>query len=275
MKHKRLNDFLMAFDDIGAGIPLLFIHGYPLSRMMWQPQLEGLSDIARVIAPDLRGHGNSTTEISSGRNFSPYSMEMLADDCVHLLDALEIYHPIILCGLSMGGYVSFAFYRKYPHRVAGLILAATRAIADSQAAKENRKVAIDTIKSKGINPVLDSMLSILISPSSKVGNPALITYVREIMHSVSVEGMVGDLLGMMERPDSTPLLADIKVPTIILVGNEDQIIPISEAEAMHAAISDSKLVILPEAGHLLNLEQPDLFNDVVRDYLINSIRGDI
>ena len=273
MQHIRLNDFLMAFDDIGDGFPLLFIHGYPLSRRLWKPQIEGLSDIARVIAPDLRGHGNSTTGISSGGGDVPYSMEMLADDCAQLLDTLKIDQPIILCGLSMGGYVSFAFYRKYPHRVAGLILAATRAIADSPAVKENRRKGVDRILSTGIDPIIDSMLPMLISPSSKVGNPALVEFVREIMHSVSVEGMIGDLLGMMERPDSTPLLTDINVPTIILMGNEDQIIPLNEAEEMHAAISGSKLVILPQAGHLLNLEQPDLFNDVVREYLITSIGG--
>jgi pimeloyl-ACP methyl ester carboxylesterase len=275
MQYRRLNNFMMALDDVGRGIPLLFIHGYPLSRALWKPQLEGLSDIARVIAPDLRGHGNSTSAISSGGDYSPYSMEMLADDCAQLLDALEIDQPIILCGLSMGGYVSFAFYRKYPHRVAGLILAATRAIADSPAVKENRRKAIDRIKLAGTDPILESMLPIVISPSSKAGNPEMIEYVREMMQSVSVEGMIGDLLGMIERSDSTPLLTEINVPTIILVGNEDQIIPISEAEGMHASIAGSKLAILPRAGHLLNLEQPDLFNDVVRDYLLTSIRGSI
>jgi len=269
MKSVMFNDISMALEDEGGGIPLLLIHGYPLSRHLWKPQVEGLSKFSRVIAPDLRNHGDSTSVKSSGEKYPPYFMEMLADDCVQLLDVLDIDQPVILCGLSMGGYISFSFYRKYPQRVAGLILAATRSSADSPATRENRKKAIDILKSSGSESVIASMLPMLLSPTTLLDNPALVESVKEMMRSVSLEGMIGDLMGMMERQDSTPLLADIHVPTLVMVGEDDQIIPRSEAEGMHARISNSQLLLLPQAGHLLNLEQPELFNDAVRSF-INS-----
>ena len=275
MKNVKISDISIALEDEGVGIPLLFIHGYPLNRQLWKSQVEGLSEIARVLTPDLRGHGDSTSGRFAGSDYPPYFMEMLADDCAQLLDALEINQPIILCGLSMGGYISFSFYKKYPHRVAGLILAATRSSADSPAARENRIKAVNILKSSGSDAIIDSMLPMLLSPATLGENSAMVDYVKEMMNSVSLEGMIGDLLGMMERPDSTPLLADIHVPTLILMGMDDQIIPMPEAEAMHAKIANSKLILLPQAGHLLNLEQPELFNDAVRSFLNSTMRGNL
>lgn len=273
MKNIKLHDVSIALEDEGIGIPLLLIHGYPLNRLLWRPQVDELSNLARVIAPDLRGHGDSTSIKSTGEKYPPNFMETLADDCAQLLDVLEIDQPVILCGLSMGGYISFSFYRKYPQRVGGLILAATRSSADSPAARENRIKAINILKSSGSEPVIDSMLPMLLSPTTLVNNPALVDSVKEMMRSVALEGMIGDLMGMMERQDSTPLLADIHVPTLVVMGEDDQIIPRSEAEGMQARISNSKLVLLPQAGHLVNLEQPELFNEAVRSFIISSKRG--
>jgi pimeloyl-ACP methyl ester carboxylesterase len=206
----HLRGFDMAYQEAGEGIPLLLIHGFPLNREMWAPQIQPLSSEARVIAPDLRGHGES--EAVAGN----YSMEMLAEDCHALLDHLDVDQPAIICGLSMGGYIALAYYRRYASKVAGLILAATRAGADSPEGKQNR-----------------------------------------------------DKTGMKNRPDSTGMLSKIEVPTLILYGADDQIIPFEDVETMQDAIPDVHLRILPDAGHLLNLEQPELFNRAVLTFIEN------
>ncbi len=256
-----INDVSMAYEDRGSGPPLLFIHGYPLSRALWEGQVNGLSDAARVLAPDLRGHGDSQT--TSGT----YSMELLADDCLRFLDVLHVSQPVVVCGLSMGGYVTFAFYRKYKDRVAGLILAATKAGADSLEGQANRDKAAATAREKGVSAIADSMLPKMLAAKTYEAKPDLVATVRRMMETTSLDGVVGDLMGMKERPDSTPLLAEIDKPTLILHGADDQLIPPKEGEAMHAAIKNSRLQLIPGAGHLLNMEQPELFNKAVREFV--------
>jgi pimeloyl-ACP methyl ester carboxylesterase len=260
--HVQIDGINLAFEDKGAGLPLLFIHGYPLSRRIWDAQLEGLADVARLIAPDLRGHGGSDAVRE------PYSMDMLADDCYFLLKALGITGPVVLCGLSMGGYVAFAFYRKYPEMVAGLILAATRPGEDSPEGKANREKAADLARKGGPSAIAESMLPKMLSPKSYVDRPELVHRVREIMQATSLDGILGDLMGMKSRPDSTPGLRNIKKLTLILHGNDDQLIPPSEAIAMLGAIPGARLNLLPDAGHLLNMEQPQLFNKAVHEFLM-------
>ncbi len=257
----RLPDFSLEFEERGSGTPLLFIHGYPLNRTLWTPQLEALSGALRLIAPDLRGHGQSDSMPA------PYTMEMLADDCCALLDAMGVTQPVIVCGLSMGGYVTFAFYRKYAARVAGLILAATRPGPDSPQGKTARAQAIELARERGAAAIASAMLPKMFSPQAYTARPELVEQLRRIMESTSVEGIVGDLMGMMERPDSTPTLAQIDAPTLVLHGADDQLIPLQEADAMNAGIRRSRLRVLPGAGHLLNLEQPEMFNDAVRKFI--------
>lgn len=240
---------------------MLFIHGYPLSRQLWQPQVEGLADVARLLAPDLRGHGDSQATPP------PYSMELFADDLNAFLDALGITQPVVLCGLSMGGYVAFAFYRKYARRVTGLILTATRATADSPEMRSARDQAAADARRKGVDSIINSMLPRLVSPRSYQEQPELVERVRTIMRSISLEGMSGDLAGLRDRPDSTPLLGSIHQPTLLLPGMEDQIISFKEADAMRAAIPGARLQIIPEAGHLPNLENPTAFNQAIREFL--------
>jgi pimeloyl-ACP methyl ester carboxylesterase len=213
------------------------------------------------MAADLRGHGES--EASPG----PYSMELLAGDCISLLDTLGVKQPVIVGGLSMGGYVALALYRKYRTRLAGLILAATRAGADSPEGKSNREKLAAQVKKEGIQAVIDSMHPKMLSPQTYQKNPTLVERVERIMQATSQEGMIAALLGMRDRPDSTSLLERIDMPSLVLHGADDQLIPAAEAEAMHAAIRGSRLEIIPEAGHLLNMEQPDAFNQAVRDFL--------
>ncbi|NMC13886.1 MAG: alpha/beta fold hydrolase [Chloroflexi bacterium] len=261
----KVRDITMFYEDHGQGIPVLFVHGYPLNQKIWQPQIEGLSDIVRIITPDLRGHGESQ---ASERE---YSMDLFAEDCAALLDAIPITQKIVLCGLSMGGYVSFAFLRKYSSRLAGLILTATRASPDSETVKQNREKAITQVQSEGVNKVIDNMLPKLLSPLSMAHNPALVNQVREIMQSVSSQGYIGDLTGMKNRPDSTPLLPTINIPTLLIFGDQDEIISIDEAKRLDSLIPDSRLEIINGAGHLLNLEKPEEFNTIVRDFLTKKI----
>jgi 3-oxoadipate enol-lactonase len=257
----RLRTHTLAYDERGTGRPLLFVHGYPLSRAMWAPQWSGLSDAARVLAIDLRGHGES--DVLPG----PYAMDQLADDCAGLLDALGIREPIVLGGLSMGGYVAFAFWRRYPERVAGLILAATRAGADSPEARAGRETAMATAQSAGVDAVVDSMLPRLLAPGAVEAQPELVARMRGIMAATPLTGMLGDLAGLRDRVDSTATLATITVPTLVVHGAKDQLIPLAEAERTASLIAGATLAVIDEAGHLPNLEQPERFNAAVLDYL--------
>lgn len=255
------NDFSMAFVDSCDRLTVLFIHGFPFNSSMWSPQVEDLSNFARIIAPDLRGHGASDAVPG------PYTIGQLADDCADLLGHLAVATPFVVCGLSMGGYIALEFCRRYPEHVAGLILAATRAGADSAEGKANRDKTIADVDAGGMSVLVDGMLPKLLSPETAVSDPDLADFVREMMLDTSVAGAKGALAAMRDRADSTDLLGEIDVPVLIIHGEDDQIIPIAEAEAMHKAIPGSQLVRVPDAGHLPNLEQADVFNDAVIDFL--------
>lgn len=261
MAEEAPHAFTLAYQDSCSGPTLLLIHGYPLNSSMWESQIEDLSDTARVLAPDLRGYGLSEATPP------PYSMEMMADDCMGLLDSLGIHEPILVCGLSMGGYIAFEFYRRFPEWVAGLILVATRAGADDEKGRAGRDEMIAKVRERGIEPVATAMLPKLLAPESYERNELLVSFVREMVESSTIDGVVGALEAMKTRPDSTPLLPQIKAPVLIIHGEADQIIPVSEAEAMRDAIPGAELVVLPGAGHLPNLEQADAFNEAVWDFL--------
>jgi pimeloyl-ACP methyl ester carboxylesterase len=235
---------------------------------MWEFQLQELADVARIIAPDLRGHGRSDNPVG------PYSMKMFSDDIAGLLDYLNIDQPVVVCGLSMGGYIALDFYRRYPERVAGLILTATRAAADSEEGKAGRDKAVAAVEANGTGSVIESMMPKLMAPDS-YEDDELVEFVQEIMEGASVEGVVGALQAMRDRPDSTPTLGKIKVPTLVIHGEQDQIVPIAEAEAMYRAIDEAEMVIVENAGHLPNLEQPDVFNDAVADFLEELLENDV
>jgi 3-oxoadipate enol-lactonase len=269
MKRVESQNLSIAFEDEGEGNPVVMIHGYPLNRQIWRSQWEGLADNARIIAPDLRNHGETIVYGQNNLSETTHSMDLLAEDLAQLLDALRISSPVIVNGLSMGGYAAFAFYRKYPERVRGLILTATRARSDSEAEIENRIKAINIAQNQGVGAIVVSMLPRLVSPNTIMHNSDLVERIREIMLSSSIEGLVGDLRGMMARLDSIPLLWKIRIPSLVLAGRDDQIIPIVEAQAMNDLISDSRLEIIDNAGHLLNMEQPELYNRIVREFILS------
>lgn len=257
----QLPDVQLAYSEAGQGQPVLFVHGYPLNRQMWQPQVEKLADVGHILTIDLRGHGESQAVAG------PYSMDLFADDLNALLDALQIREPIVLCGLSMGGYVAFAFQRRYASRLKGLVLTATRAGADTPQARQGRDQATETARQQGAGAIVESMLPKLLAPRTLQENPELVARARAILQSTPLETILGDLAALKERPDSTPTLAEIQVPTLILPGAEDQLIPLSEAQAMHSGIASAYMEVIPRAGHLPNLENPVAFNGALANFL--------
>ena len=254
-------DLGLAFIDSCDGMALLMIHGFPFSSAMWEPQVEDLGSVTRVVAPDLRGHGRSQPVPGS------YTVEMLADDCMGLLDYLAISGPIVVCGMSMGGYVALEFFRQFPEMVAGLILTSTRALPDTAEGKANRDKMAEKAKTEGVAAIVADMLPKLFSPKTYEDDEEVVEFVQEMMEGTSVEGVVGALAAMRDRPDSTHTLSEIDVPTLVIHGADDQIIPLAEAEAMAKAIG-ANMVVIPDAGHVPNLEQIDAFNDAVTDFLM-------
>ena len=246
--------------QVGQGIPLLLVHGYPLDHMLWQPQLDQLSDIAQVIAPDLRGFGQSDAPDGI------YTMEAYADDLAALLDTLKIERAVV-CGLSMGGYIVLAFWKKHASRVRGLILVDTRSGADAPAARQGRLDMAEQVKRHGTKPAADAMLPRVLAETTRQSRPDLIELAHAMMLRQPPAGIIGAQLGMAERPDSTPTLPTINVPTLVVFGDQDVITPAeTEGRSLAAAIPGAKLVVIPNAGHLSNLEQPQVFNVAVREF---------
>lgn len=252
-------DDALAHADVGRGLPVVLLHAFPLNRSMWEPQIAALFGECRCLVPDLRGFGNSPSH-------GPYSMERYADDVVALLDALQVERAVI-AGLSMGGYVALAIWRKYPRRVRGMILADTRASADTTEAAAKRGELIDVARREGMDAVADRQLPGLVGKSTREKQPELVDRIRSIMMQQRVDGVVGALEAMRGRPDSTDLLATIDVPTLVVVGEEDTVTPVKDARAMHQAITGSRLEIIPGAGHLSNLERPAAFNAAASDFV--------
>ena len=245
------------YDDIGNGVPLLLIHGFPLDRTLWRTQIAGLSQIFRVIAPDLRGFGQS-----SDTDGEAVTMDQYAADLKSLLDSVNVKRAVI-GGLSMGGYIALAFYAQYADRVKGLILANTRAIPDSEEGKQSRLANAQKVGEAGSNFLIETLAPKMLGPAAK---PEIEIAVRSMMARQRTPGVMSALRGMAARPDRTTLLRFATVPALIVSGSEDALIPPGDSEAMHALIPNSRLVIIPDAGHLSNLEKADAFNHVVREF---------
>lgn len=252
-------DDALAHIDVGHGLPVVLLHAFPLNRSMWEAQVAALLGECRCIVPDLRGFGDSPAT-------GPYTMDRYADDVAALLDALQIERAVI-GGLSMGGYVALALWRRHRHLVRALILADTRASADTPEAAAKRLELIGIAKKQGIAAVVEKQLPGLVGKSTREKQPDLTERIRTVMVKSSVEGIVGALDAMRTRSDSTQLLEDIDVPTLIVVGEEDVITPPKEARAMQALIPKSRLEIVPGAGHLSNLERPAAFNTALSDFV--------
>ena len=256
----RINDINLAYTDVGTGPPIVLIHGYPFNRSLWTEQTEALNSKYRVVAPDLRGFGESDSSEGTA------TMARMAEDLAALMDALAIEQAVI-GGLSMGGYVALAFARMFPARVKALVLADTRAQADSEEGKQTRHQQAEKALSEGMAGIADAMLPKLLTPDTVSKRPELVKRVRDMMLKTKPDGAAAALLGMAERDDQTEFISSIRVPALILVGREDAITPVADSEKMQSRIEGSRLVVIENAGHVSNLEQTEQFNDALLGFL--------
>lgn len=246
--------------DEGEGVPILFLHAFPLNQTMWDDQVGVLREMYRAITLDLRGFGRS------GFASSPHSIEQMASDVRSLMKALGIDRAVLV-GLSMGGYISLAFYRSYPECVRALVLADTRASADTEDARARRIKSAEKAEREGSRSIADDVVPVLLGRSTLSTRPDLIALTREMIEANSPAGISAAQRAMAARRDSTDLLGTINIPTLILVGSEDSLTPPAEAEAMHRAIRGSRLRVIEGAGHLSNLEQPREFNTALAEFI--------
>ena len=241
-----VNGVRLAVEQRGSGPAVLFVHGFPLDRTIWEHQLDSLTGYRRI-APDLRGMGQSDAPDLG------YSMSTYAEDLIGILDAIG-EGQVVVCGLSLGGYVAFELLRRWRERVRGLILVDTRAEADSAEGRRARDALIGRVREQGAIAAAEAMLPRFFTPQV---SPEIIERVRTMILRTPVAGIVGALSAMRERPDSTPLLSTLTgVPTLVVVGAEDAITPPPISQAMAAAIPGARLMEIPGAGHLPCIEQP-------------------
>jgi len=260
LRRMGVNGVNLVVDVRGRGPAILFIHGYPLSHEIWEPQMAGLEGWTRI-APDLRGMGQSDAPDLG------YSMATYAEDLLALLSAVGV-ERVVLCGLSMGGYVAFEIVRRAPQRVRGLILLDTRAEADTPEGRKGRETAMALAREGGAAAIADSMLPKILAASTFAENPALAERVRQMMAATPVSGITGAIAALRDRPDSTPLLDGLSdTPTLVAVGEHDQITPPDKVRAMAAAIPGARFEMVKGAGHLPTLERPESTTALLGEFL--------
>jgi len=253
-----IGDRRVGYDSRGYGIPLLLMHAFPLSREMYAEQNDALDKLARVLTFDAPGVGNSEP--------GEISIDGMADLAVGLMDALQIKTAVV-GGVSMGGYAALSFARRYPHRLRGLVLADTRAAADSDEGRAGRRTMADLALEKGASAVAEQMLPKVLGASTLKRRRKVVERVRAMIEATPPETIAALSIALGERSDSTPHLEEIRVPTLVITGEEDTLTPASEAREWGGRIPNAKIVEINEAGHLVNLEMPERFNAILTEYL--------
>ena len=259
MQH-AINGVRLHWREAGAGDPVVFIHGFPFSSAMWNPQLSAVPDGWRFIAPDLRGFGESEAGSDA------FTIDLFADDVIGLLDHLDIDQAVI-CGLSMGGYVALSLVDRYPDRVRALILASTRANADDEAARKGRIELAAKARSEGARPVVDSMLPKLISGNVRMQKPHVEQQLRAMMESTKPETLARALEAMAKRKDYRASLEKINAAAMVIRGDQDEIIPKGDIELLARTIRGAKQEAIANVGHVPNMEAPDVFNKALTSFL--------
>ena len=255
-----VNGVNLAVEVRGEGPAVLFVHGYPLDRTLWQHQLGSLTGFRRI-APDLRGLG-----LSDAPDLG-YSMATYADDLAALLDALHA-DRVVICGLSLGGYVALEFARRYRTRLRGLVLLSTRAEADTSEMRKAREAAMQVARERGAGAIAQQMLPSLFAPGAHDTMPQVVDRIRAMMEAAPVKGLIGALSAMRDRPDSTATLGDLEgLPTLVVVGEQDQITGPAVARGIANGIPGAMLSVIPGAGHLPPVEQPIATTRVLAEFL--------
>ncbi len=257
----------IAYDDTGSPRPgaptLVLLHGFPLSRAMWSAQTEGLARVARVVAPDLRGYGDSTSGgWPSGGDAA--SLDRYADDVAALIDHLDADWPVVLTGFSMGGYIAMALLRRHPGLVDGVVLMDTRAVVDSEEARATRLKMADKIGEWGAARVAELMRPNLFAD----GTPDVtVEAALPVIAATAPETIAASQRAMAARPDSTPLLGQIDKPALVVCGEHDAISPPAEMRSLAEAIPGARFVEIEGAGHMAPVERPDAVNVTLRNFL--------
>lgn len=262
MATANVNGIQLVYKIYGSGAPVLFIHGFPLSGALWQHVVEPLQNDYELIIPDLRGMGRSQASDEAG-------MATYADDLATLLDAITESRPVVVVGLSMGGYISFEFFRRHRDRVRAMVLVDTRCEADTPQKARDREAMAERVKSDGAAVVAETMMGALFGPNA---SDELRQTWQKIISSTDPRGVTAALVAMAERPDSTATLAEIDVPALVIVGEHDALTPPDDSRTMHAGVTGSRLNIIPRAGHMSPVEQPAAFNRALRDFLLELDR---
>jgi 3-oxoadipate enol-lactonase len=255
----------VGLDDTGSGAPILLLHGFPHDRSLWAAQLAAAIPGARMLAADLPGFGESDPVAVA-------TLDAWADWTAALLDALGI-DRVTLGGLSMGGYLCFAVWRRHPDRVRGLVLADTKAGADSAEARAGRLAMQALVAEGGADAVADRMIAGMVGKTTRATDPAVVAMLQAMMRRASPRAIHDALDALRTRADSTPTLATIDVPTLIICGEEDALTPPAESRTMHAAIPGSRLELLPGAGHASCVEAPARFNALLSEWVAATLRA--
>jgi len=258
----RIDDLELAYSDEGSGVPVLFVHGFPFRRGVWDEQVRALRSSYRVIAPDLRGFGESPA------GDGPATMERFAEDLRALLERLGS-GPAVVVGHSMGGYVALAFARHCSAMLRGLCLVASKAGADSPEAATGRRALAERVRREGPQVVVDAMAPKMLAQGAS--DPRRDPQVRELMAPANPAGWSAALVGMADRVAASDLLPRIAAPTLVATGADDVLIPAEESRHMASAIPGARLAVLPQAGHLVAWERPAEFNRTLGDWLATAI----
>jgi pimeloyl-ACP methyl ester carboxylesterase len=256
------NGLTLGYDDFGTGMPVVFLHGFPHDRTLWAAQLGALAVPTRTLACDLRGFGESRGTAEA--------IDDYADDVAAWMTALRL-DPAVVVGLSMGGYVALALWRRHPDLFRGIVLANTRAGADDAAAREKRTEQIRAAETRGSELLADDLVRGMLGKTTRARRPEVAERVHAMLARAPVDAVVGALKAMRGRADSTPTLPTITVPALVITGDEDTLIPASEAQAMHERLAHSRLEVIAEAGHLTNVERPASFNHVISEFLASLV----
>jgi 3-oxoadipate enol-lactonase len=257
-----INNLTVSYCDEGPdeGPVVIFIHGFPFNKSMWDKQMKALKEDCRVIAYDIRGHGDS----DAGNE--DFSIALFVSDLLWLMDTLVI-EKALLCGLSLGGYIALNAIENYPERFDALILSDTQCVADTPETKEKRKKAVGSIEQNGVEKYADESIKNLFAPQSFTSRKEEIASVRAMIVTTSKQSICNTLRALYLREETCDKLSEIKVPVLILVGKEDKITPYAAARSMQEKIRDSHLVVIPHAGHVANMENAFEFNDHLKKFV--------